>query len=417
MKRKLFLISTLFVLASNTLIGCGNQEAPVKYAVTITSNTLNINVVNEIEKGKDLTFEVTLTQDSQTKGYLLPDESTTSISIGNMVLGESNYVYNADYEHAKGLFSVPSCFINEKVNLAIEAYKPELIVGEIKLENNNTPIKLLNDDKPILGTDYLNVLEVINGDVVQYGLPSKIQIECIDAIDKEPYKLVAGQYFYDNETGNIFIPGEFLEGDIVIYAEAVDFKSIKISIYMFSENTLSFKVDTKSGEVHYNDQGVGLIITPADPSYFLPEYIDGVTINGIPADYNYLIDNERLANLAIGGKILGDIVIYAKGVKQKAVKMYNNSSSATDVVAVSNPDLVINAPVYAYLAPKNPAEYKLPATLEKVQTMIKNASGQLEVYTFEPSQYYYDSSTGLFLITNKDLVTDIISIVASAVAK
>lgn len=409
------IIVSTFMIAS--LAGCNESNGTVipdvkKYDIVTASDTLDFECATNAFQGKDLTFKVSLKQTAIDKGYMLPNSSTTEIKVGNFTLGEANYVYNLDMENNKGLYLIPGAFINGDITLNIEGFT--LTTVPLKLENGNTPLKLSDDEQPMMGINYTNSLriDVPDEQLNRYGLPEDIVIKCKEEGEEDSLELVKGQYTYDKNTGYFFIPGDSVGGELTIYAQAVDYDAIHVNIAVIGDGSISYEINNKN-YVRLNQPDCSFKITPSERCYELESNPPlRVLVNGKLANYNYTPYNEWEATLGINQVIDGDIAIFMTAKRKKAVKLYPVSGIKESVIATVNPDLYLNTAVCAYLAPIDPVNYKLPNTLESVEVFDFDN----KLVKLQPSDYYYNSNTGLFMVTNKDLVTDRIQICVDAVA-
>lgn len=414
MKNKLIFSAIGLMMVSGCLVGCGNDNnssTPVTYKVSSSSETLTITAVSTIQKGTDLTFEVALTSASMNAKMILPIEATTEIKSGNFTLNAANYVYNPDYDNNKATFLVPSAFITGDVTLNIEA--AILPDASIKLESNGTPLKLSFDDQPIIGMDYINILEIDSQAQGRFALPKSIVITCNDG--DSTYNLTYGQYVYDSETGQFMIKDGYVAGELTVIASAVNLDSVKVNIYLSCNDTFTYEEDSFS-PIKYMKENAMFYIYPRDASTEIKQAMDLlVFVNGKPRTYSLIVENSRKGEISIGGIIDGDIVVIGNAPRKKCARLYlsDGAEASQSIIATVNPDLYLYKDFCVYLSPVNPDTYKLPSTL--LVEVYDDESGQKLVLTTD--DYFYDPNTGLFRTKNPDKVLDIFWITGACITK
>lgn len=254
-------------------------------------------ITNAVEKYISMRNKITTISTygdtSKTPYYTCPED--IEVKVGNTVLknGEG-YTYTLSNDKSTANIKINGSYINDTVTIKAKAnakqYDVDLIedLQNCSLENKNTKAKY--------GEQYKNKIIVKEG----YSLPETIEI-----VKENNTKVV--NYNYNSSTGEFYINGGEVTGDLKIYATP------NIKKYKINANLTNCVLSNTNDAIYKNEYNT--ILNVETNEYLLPNTIE-ISINGKilknVEDYSY---NNSNGNITIYSKnIIGNIEIKAKAL-------------------------------------------------------------------------------------------------------
>ena len=227
--------------------------------------------------------------------HALPNQ--IEVRLDGELLGTSYYSWSASHP-GEILISSTTLYKNNNAYKAIEL-TVNCVSGSFDVSFHGIGIEFPSEATVTAGTDYTITLQAQNG----YTLPDSIMLS-IDNI-----ALNSARYTYDQNTGEITVPGEIISGNIGIVAYGDPIKGQSVSVTL---NGTTLSVGENTSAIAGEDYTA--ILTPA-PGHTLPESISIIIeANHLTLGDEFTYDKNTGEITIKGSSIVNNIFIDAIGI-------------------------------------------------------------------------------------------------------
>ena len=353
-----------------------------KYNVTanIVNATVTVSGNNKATEGRNFVTKVIPNQ-----YYELPDDVTVKVADSTADGGYKTLEANVDYTYStNGWITVNASAVTGHITITGEATKANF---PLTREYTNVTGKTLANSIVSKGVDFHDRIKLVTNDE-NLLMPSKVEITV------SGNKLVAGEYNYYRDGGDIIIDGDKITGPVVIKAAAEYDLTFVLDDGIQPVDKDSNPIDDEKDNVD-TSENYETTLTVDPERYKLPTTIV-VKVNDetltAPTDYTY--DPTTGKVVVFKEKITGPVVIQAKpdcivandGTKCSITELDAENNVDDDNLAEHDKDYVaVITPNNGYLLPEN---------------IVVTAGDKTLV---EGTDYTYDKETGK-VVVNSDKV-------------